>query len=105
MSQTARTIRALQGKRCEALGARPGNICEPAVGSMSVALSTHKVKPSGLTLSQEEVAKVRASLELIKRTALSRDRTEAKSPYGATGFGELADEAHDALAILDKVEP
>lgn len=85
------------GKRCEALGASPGNICEPAVGSMSVALSTHKVKPSGLTLSQEEVAKVRAVAALLvrimeRRVGLSATRADLEA-------------AQESLAILDKVKP
>lgn len=59
------------GKRCEAMGARPGHICEPAVGSMAVDLSTTLANHAVL---RRENTSLREALERAKMVLQSFDR-------------------------------
>lgn len=42
------------------------------------------------------------ALENIKRWALNYDRRQRNMPDGLGGYGEIADEAHDALMAYEK---
>ena len=87
-------------RRAESKGAHEYNAAfmrALVMGVVDAAPSTPKVKPSGLTLSQEEVAKVRAVAALLvrimeRRVGLSATRADLEA-------------AQESLAILDKVKP
>ena len=64
------------GKRCEAIGARPGDICEPVVGSMSVDIDTAL---ANLASKEAECERLREDLLEIRRLASSENFESAES--------------------------